>query len=541
MSKFNAQLSEHGAARTATGPVVAGKLDQRTGNGARAFSREAEGELFLLAVTNFVSEDTFYESGKARDTRFESLVHEVTEKNPAWMQAFIPWLRNEANMRSAALVAAAEYVKAGGPLGRQVVASAISRADEPSEVLAYWIARHGRSIPQPIKRGVADAAQRLYNERNVLKYDSNGAAVRMADVIQMAHVKPKADWQSTLFQYVLGGRYGNTEQMAEARKGLPMIDSNRRFREMDAATARATLLSDPEALAGAGMTWESLSSFGPMDKAAWEAIIPNMGFMALLRNLRNFDEAGVSDAVAQQIIAKFTDPKQVARSRQLPMRFWSAYTNAPSLRWSYALETALDLSCQNVPTFNGKTLVLVDTSGSMQGMNYSARSKSTPVQLAGLFGAVLAKRDPQNVRIVQFATGVQDIKVNPGESALKIQAKIQAQIGRVGHGTDVLRAVNEWKGEDRIIVLSDMQTTTEFTRSDVADRTDRYGYGYSRKSLVPSRVPVYGFNLDGYEATPLAAGDLKANEYEMGGLTDKTFQMIKLIEESKAAKWPWEQ
>jgi hypothetical protein len=35
-----------------------------------------------------------------------------------------------------------------------------------------------------------------------------------------------------------------------------------------------------------------------------------MGLLA--RNLRNFDEAGVPDAVADTIIARFTDPAQIA-------------------------------------------------------------------------------------------------------------------------------------------------------------------------------------------------------------------------------------
>jgi len=55
---------------------------------------------------------------------------------------------------------------------------------------------------------------------------------------------------------------------------------------------------------------------------------------------RNFDEAGVPDHVAEQVAARLADPAQVAASRQLPMRFLSAYRAAPSLRWAAALERA---------------------------------------------------------------------------------------------------------------------------------------------------------------------------------------------------------
>ena len=81
-------------------------------------------------------------------------------------------------MRTAALVGAAEYGQ--GPPGRrpaaathrQVVDSVLLRADEPGELLAYWTSAYGRNIPKPVKRGVADAVRRLYNEQSLLKYDT---------------------------------------------------------------------------------------------------------------------------------------------------------------------------------------------------------------------------------------------------------------------------------------------------------------------------------------------------------------------------------
>lgn len=116
------------------------------------------------------------------------------------------------------------------------------------------------------------------------------------------------------------------------------------------------------------MTWEMLAGWlqGPMDAAAWEAVIPSMGTMALLRDLRNFDEAGVSDEVAARIAAELSDPAVVARSRQLPFRYLAAYPHAPSPRWSYPPERALGHSPANVPALPGRTLILVDRSGSMR-------------------------------------------------------------------------------------------------------------------------------------------------------------------------------
>lgn len=152
-----------------------GKPITRTREGARAHLRDPKSELFLLAVTNMVAEVTFYEKGDKRDKRFVELIHRVTREDPEWMQRFVPWLRRDALMRSAAVVAAAEYVAAGGPNGRAVIASAVARADEPAEILAYWAQEHGRRFPQPVKRGVADAVRPHYTEYTSLKYDGRMA------------------------------------------------------------------------------------------------------------------------------------------------------------------------------------------------------------------------------------------------------------------------------------------------------------------------------------------------------------------------------
>src|SRR5262249_8814217 len=110
----------------------------RTHEGGAAYVRDAESELFLLAATNMVGEDTFYERAGARDARFRELVHAVTASNPAFIAGADPdngkvglaqYLRQTMLMRSAAVVMAAEYVAAGGAAGRPVVARALQRAD----------------------------------------------------------------------------------------------------------------------------------------------------------------------------------------------------------------------------------------------------------------------------------------------------------------------------------------------------------------------------------------------------------------------------
>jgi TROVE domain len=85
---------------------------------------------------------------------------------------------------------------------------------------------------------------------------------------------------------------------------------------------RRSLLRErgPAALGDAGFSWERLSGWlpGGMDGEAWEAVIPSMGVMALVRNLRNFDRAAISEAAIEAVIAKITDRAEVAKARLFP-------------------------------------------------------------------------------------------------------------------------------------------------------------------------------------------------------------------------------
>ena len=519
MSKFSKLSGVLGRRGTTTSPIKAVDSDI-THEGGEGFRRDAKSELFLLAVTNFVSEDTFYESASERDARFRDLVATVTRSDPDWMARFIPWLRNTAQMRSASIVAAVEYVRAGGPNGRRVVASALARADEPAEVLAYWTLRYGRSIPQPIKRGVADAAARLYTERAAVKYDGKSRAWRMADVLELAHVRPADERQSALFRWLLDRRHGRDDR--DVPECLPVIRNFERLQAMPPDERRRAL--SPELVKTSGMTWEAVSGWlgGPMDAEAWEAVIPSMGYMALLRNLRNFDEAGVSATVARQVAQRLADPQEVARSRQLPYRFLSAYKSVSSTRWLDALERGLTAAIRNVPAFDGRTLVLIDTSSSMTWQGYSKHSRVRPVDAAALFGIALAVRG-NAVDVVGFANDTFRHTVRRGASVLREVERFSARVGEVGHGTEIAHALaSSYDRHDRVVILTDMQTAPEVQR--VTD-------------VVPRRVPVYGFNLNAYRTTVLDAGG--ANRHEFGGLSDATFTMLSLIERGQAADWPF--
>ncbi|MFI6643569.1 TROVE domain-containing protein [Streptomyces sp. NPDC050504] len=525
MARFNIRRNR-GA--TATSPVRSTGRTVRTHQGGKGAERDPRSELFLLAVANFVSQQAFYENGVVRDRRFAALVRRFAVEDPQWTAGLIGWLRGEANLRTASTVAAAEYVRARleagvthGPSNRRVVDSVLLRADEPGELLGYWTQAYGRNVPKPVKRGVADAVRRLYGGRSLLKYDTASKGYRFGDVLNVVHASPDPDkpWQGELFQYALDRRHHPETAVAPA--SIRVLTAHRALMELPVAERRAAATGPggAERLAAAGMTWEALAGWlqGPMDAAAWEAVIPSMGVMALLRNLRNFDQAGVSDEVAERVAAKIADPEAVAASRQFPFRYLAAYQHAPSLRWSYALERALGHSLANVPVLPGRTLVLVDRSGSMW-VPLSDRSKLNRADAAAIFGTALAMR-AEKADLVQFGTTSAPVKHRAGESVLKV-------LGRFGDlgGTDTTEAVRRhYKDHDRVLIVTDEQAA--------------YHYAGDPTEQVPDDVPVYTWNLAGYRTGHAPSGT--ANRHTFGGLTDAAFRMVPLLERGRSADWPW--
>jgi hypothetical protein len=256
-----------------------------------------------------------------------------------------------------------------------------------------------------------------------------------------------------------------------------------------------------------------------MDKVAWEAVIPSMGYMALMRNLRNFQDAGVSSSVMKSVLNKLSDSDEVRKSMQFPFRFLSAYqANSGNIKIQAAMEEALEASLSNVPVLKGKTLILVDRSPSMfPGWAYSGNTKDelSNADKAAIFGSALALR-AEDATLVQYGDRSDEVPFRSGDSVLPMLTKF-----KMYSGTETARAIRKhFDGHDRVIVITDEQYQ-----------------GSDPSKAVSESVPMYTWNLVGY-ATGSKSGSQKRHTF--AGLTDKAFQQIGLIESGQHGTWPWE-
>jgi hypothetical protein len=514
-----------------------------THEGGSAFTVSAPNELMLTAATTYLGEDTFYESAPEREVRLVELVHEATRRDPKLVADFARRLRTELNIRTASILVAVEYLRAGGPHARDVIGSVLVRSDEPAEATAYWRTRYpGQLWPRALRLAVGDGATRLYTERNYVKYGRNDRALfSWADVIALAHPKPQAPWQSWLFRFILDeahNRDGIERYISDLQTGrrgeLPTIYAAHQLGQRPPEARRSYLRAHgAQALADAGYPWESLSAWlpGGMDAEAWEAVIPTMGVMALLRNLRNFDAAGISTAAQRTVEDKITNPADVAASRIFPYRVWQAYKAAPSDRWKHPLATTLALAVPNLPSFD-RTLFLVDVSGSMTD-TLAGRSQVARYELATLMG-VTAYQASTNSRLAFFASNSGRVEPERGASALGFVADSvaavewhisgfgfgairlpfrdwqQGPLAKLGQGTrlhEALAAQFDPKAHDRAIVFTDDQAHDS--------------------AHLSAHIPeITYFNLGGYRPV----SDWGKRRYHVAGYSDAVLGVVAALD-----------
>jgi hypothetical protein len=155
------------------------------------------------------------------------------------------------------------------------------------------------------------------------------------------------------------------------------------------------------------------------------------------------DQAGVDEAAVKAAILARRGAERV-----LPFRYVAAARAAP--RFEPWLDQALSEAVLAGPVFEGRTLVLVDVSGSMAA-RLSARSDLTRMDAA----ATLASIIPGDVRVFTFSQEVVEVPPRRG------MAGVDAVLGSQPHGGTYLgKAVAQLNRapHERLIVVTDEQS-----------------------------------------------------------------------------------
>lgn len=493
--------------------------------GAVAWKLPAKDRLIERVLGAFWSEDTFYKEGSKIAAEIVKDIREVAAVNPKFVLQLAAYARNEIYLRTTpqVLLVEAANIEACKPFIREYTPKIVKRADELSDVIAYQLSAHGKPIPNSLKKGLA-AAFATFDEYQLNKYDSSKKAVSLGDVLNLIYRKEGYPVSKAMRNYLV-----NDVVDGDA---LPKIAALKQLLAKETLDAEAKALVD-----GGAVTWESfISKFGS-SKETWELIAPKMGYMALLRNLRNFDQKNVN---LDPILARITNEDAVKKSKQLPYRFYSAYKEIENQKILRAIAQAFELSISNV-TLGGSTAVLVDLSGSMTGATVSAKSKVTNAEVAAVLGAIVTKKAKESV-VIGFGESARIIKVNPDDTMItNIEKIINTNVGHSTNAGKAFALLNAGNIKvDRIVLVSDMQCYDTSNRSNFYGR-DSYVNEEWKKYLAQVNKNAYLYSLDinsyGTRQTPTKS----KNVILINGWSDKIIDYMSIVEsdvmEQHIAKW----
>jgi 60 kDa SS-A/Ro ribonucleoprotein len=473
-----------------------------TYEGGKGFIRTSQEELYLLVATTLFAGDSFYESNVTRLERFRKLVARVLEEKngPQFVVSLAIYAREVLNLRTTPTLLTVEAFLHGVESAEKAAQYVWLRGDEHLEALAYTKIV-GSKYTKRFLRAVAGRLSRL-TERQALRYGGKGKAFSQRDALRLAHPKISSAKQNALFKFITAGLEAlSSEELAL----LPTV-----------AKVRGE---------GVALTWENLISSQGSSAETWEKAVPLMGYMALLRNLRNLVKHGVSRETLEGVAAKLRDPAEVRASKQMPYRFYSAYQalekGTPALVFD-ALSEAMDIAAESVPQFSGSSLILVDLSPSMAA-HLSDKSEVTRMQAASCLGAMLSRQ--ADCEVWGFAVKSQQIKLPKNTPTLLGAEKIEQTSQVVGYGTELAKALKDslTRHYDRVIVLTDEQA---------ADNTWSVLQPYLERH---AKIQVFMVNLAGYAVS--AVDNEHPRVHSVGGFSDRLLEWIGALEtENPVAK-----
>ena len=381
--------------------LLRARLDAVNSVGTLVPSISAEKQLMRLVLASMLWEKQFYLDGQSHGELVASLVKQVA---PEKVSALAVTARDKFKLRHIPLLLTRELARIG-KLKADVLNAVIQRADEMSEFLSiYW--KDGKTpLSNQVKKGLA-AAFVKFNEYQLAKWDKNSAAVSLRDVMFLTHAKPQNTAQEDLFK-----RVANQE------------------------------LVTPD-------TWETQLSAGADKKATFTRLMAEkkLGALAFLRNLRNMAQAGVSE----QEIREYAHTVDV--TKVLPFRYIAAARMVP--QFEDMLEAMMLRSLATLEKLPGKTILMVDVSGSMFGAKISEKSDLDRFDAAAAL-AMLCREVCEDVEIYTFSYHAKRVAPRSG-FALREALSSSQEHG----GTNLGSSLEEIRGSsrDRIIVFTDEQS-----------------------------------------------------------------------------------
>jgi hypothetical protein len=392
-------------------------LRARTHGGALAASIGPVAKLRRAVMSTLLFEDQFYEDGVDQMARIRDLALKV---DPEALADIAIEARRDHGLRHVPLLLLVLLAKTGSGvphLVSETITKVCTRADQLTDLLALYRSEGNAKFSAQLKKGIARALENLDTYQMSKYAASTGKAFALRDALFISHARS------------LDGR------LAADFDAL----ANNRLRQLD--------------------TWERASSAKVDMKDEFTRLLSEgkLGYLALLRNLRRFEELGL----ARSAVVDAIKARRGARS-VWPTQFYAAAKASPA--FADAIQDAMLANVRSWNRLSGRTVIVADISGSMTGA-LSAKSEFSRYDATALLTGCLVEQcdDP-----VVYATAGSDgrrlhatkkVSATPG---FRMIETLKAANVELGHGgiflTQCMDYIHEHEDKvDRVIVLTDEQ------------------------------------------------------------------------------------
>lgn len=465
MSKFNATKSTN---------------KTTTYEGGDAYAKDTETEWVNALCSSFLGNEFYRSSGEAKDDFVELTRKMVELRGIGFVARAAVFARNELGMRSISALAAAvanDYAFDGK---RGFYSTYFRRPDDVAEVFAA-IDQLGGKRSHALVRGAADYLSRL-SPYSLGKYKMSRKGLNMYDLVNITHAHSDA------------------------------IDAMKRG-----------ALEVPD-------TWEvAISCAKSVEErnAQWMRLVEEdrLGYLALIRNLRNIIEAAPStEWLEDNVVWQLTDETRIRKSLVFPYQIYTAYRSIsqgiPTCLFS-ALDEAFRTACGNMPAFDGDNALVLDVSGSMDDHFGGPRGTISIKQVCACYCAALYVANP-SACFYKFGDYTRERSYDRKSNVFSIIARM-CDNEDCGYSTNIT-SVYEALGRhyDRLFLFSDMQVMNgSFWGGSPIDALKAYRAAYGR-------TKVFSFDCGNY---PSCVDNPNSPDFfQFTALNDNVFKFVRLVD-----------
>ena len=452
--------------------------------GGAAYNKNVVEDWTNFLFSSFL-ENRYYESGSEQMKRYLALTDAVAQELGYEFVAKASFFaRNELGMRSIAQLTAAYLNDKTFADKRAYFRNFCHRPDDVAETFAAIENVGSGKRSHALVRGFGDYLSNL-SDYQLGKYKLSNKNYNMFDCINICHAHSKS------------------------------IDKY-----------KAGLLEAPE-------TWEVKISAAGSDNQAkqqeWRTLVEkgNLGYIALIRNLRNILQAAPSlEWIVTFLIPQIENEDAIRKSMIYPYQIYCAYKNLN--QWDCmnvvaALDKAFRVAAGNMPELPGSSVIMLDVSGSMDD-RISRNSDMTIKEVGAVYAAAIYVQS-KDCDFVKFGTSAKKDSYFKYGNVFQMISRMQAN-DNIGYGTNISAAYQQLNRHyDRIFLISDMQIM------------NNRGYWYGEQSgstaynLYCKRygvAKIYSFDLGNYKTQ--TDNPNNPNVFLFTALNDKIFDFIELAE-----------